>query len=107
MREFILVITTLDDKDKAKIIARKLVEEDYAACVQILGPGESVYRWRGKVEEAKEWLLFIKTTSERYKGLETLIKRLHPYEVPEIIALPIIDGNEDYLRWIVDEIGDA
>ncbi len=104
MREFIQIITTVDSKNKAKEIAYKLVKEGYAACVQVLGPGESIYRWKGKVEEAKEWLLFIKTTSERYKGLETFIKRLHPYEVPEIVALPIIDGSDDYLKWIADEL---
>ncbi len=103
MKEYIQVLTTVDTEEKAREIAHAIVDRRLAACVQILGGVESIFWWEGKKEEAREWMLFIKTTMDLYSRLEEAIKEVHPYEVPEIIALPIVDGNNDYLRWIADE----
>lgn len=105
MKEIYLqVITTTDKKDAAETMARALVEKKLAACVQITGPVMSTYRWQGKIETAEEWLCFIKTRRDLYSELEKSIKEIHPYETPEIIALPISGGSEDYLTWLNGEI---
>lgn len=100
--ETILVFSTFPDAASARQIARMLVEEHLAACVNILAPMESVYRWKGKVEEATEVLCLVKTTVGRYLLLENRIKQLHPYEVPEIIAVNLQAGLPAYLQWTVD-----
>jgi len=100
MTEFIQVITTVDDERKAKIIQNLLVQKRVAACVQVFGPVFSCFWWEGKIEKAKEWICVAKLRSEDYKRAESLIKENNPYDVPEIIAIPISSGNEDYLRWI-------
>ena len=97
MKGYILVLTTIDDKNKAKEIARFLVEKKVAACVNII-EGNSFYMWKGKIEESRECLLFIKGKS--FAEIEKKIKEVHPYEIPEIIQLEISKGNEEYLRWI-------
>lgn len=102
--EYIEVRTTIDKKDVAVEIARMLVERRLASCVQILGPIESTYWWRDKIDTTEEWLLTIKTKKDVYFELEDAIKNNHPYEVPEIIATQIVDGNSDYLKWISDEV---
>lgn len=102
--EYIEVRTTIDKKDVAVKIARMLVERRLASCVQILGPIESIYWWRDKIDTTEEWLLTIKTKKDVYFELEDAIKNNHPYEVPEIIATQIVDGNSDYLKWISDEV---
>jgi periplasmic divalent cation tolerance protein len=99
----LLVLTNLPDLPTAETLARQLVEARLAACVNILSPCRSVYRWRGAVETADEVPLLIKTSSERYDALAAAIRRQHPYELPEVIALPIIDGLPDYLAWVVSE----
>jgi periplasmic divalent cation tolerance protein len=81
-------------------MAGKLVEEKIAACVQVSGPITSIYEWKGKIENAEEWVCVIKTRKNLYQKVEEAIKAIHPYEVPEIIALPILEGNKDYLDWI-------
>lgn len=81
-------------------MASLLVERELAACVQILPPITSIYRWQGKVEKAAEVLLFIKTTREAYAALETAIRENHSYETPEIIALPVESGSSSYLNWL-------
>ncbi len=100
MSDYIQVVTTTDSRDLAKRIADELVEKKLAACGQVSGPITSIYEWKGKIENTEEWYCIIKTRSDLYRSVETMIKSLHPYEVPEIIALPIIDGNPDYLKWI-------
>lgn len=101
----IVVLVTCGSSAEARKIARALVEGRLAACVNILRvPVESVYRWEGKVEEAKEALLVIKTSRRRLPALERTIKRLHSYDLPEIIALPIAAGSSDYLAWISDSV---
>ncbi|HQR21195.1 MAG TPA: divalent-cation tolerance protein CutA [Burkholderiaceae bacterium] len=98
----LVVLTNCPDTEVADRIARTVVEQQLAACVNRLAPVESVYRWRGAVERATEFPLLIKTTRERYAELETAIRALHPYETPEIIALPLSAGLASYLRWVVD-----
>ncbi|MDD5350344.1 MAG: divalent-cation tolerance protein CutA [Chthoniobacteraceae bacterium] len=98
----LLVWTTFPEPESARRIARTLVEERFAACANVLGGVESVYRWQGKVESAAEvWVLF-KTTREAYPRLETRLKALHPYELPEIIALKPDCGLPAYLQWIAE-----
>ena len=95
-----LVMCTCPDQDSAKTIAEQLVDQSLAACVNILPGIESIYIWQGKRESAQEQLLMIKTTKNVYDALEKTIIGLHPYELPEIIAVNIEDGNTNYLNWI-------
>lgn len=96
-----LVLVTCANHIQAKLIARSVVEKRLAACVNILrSPIESHYRWNGKVEKARELLLIIKTTARRLGALEREVKRLHSYEVPEFLVLPIIAGSKAYLDWL-------
>jgi periplasmic divalent cation tolerance protein len=99
-----LVLTTASSSEESKKIARALVESRLAACVNIIPKIESVYRWEGKVEEAQEYLLLIKTTAEVFPHLREMIQRLHSYEVPECIALSVDDGSPAYLKWIDDSV---
>lgn len=101
--ETLLVITNCPDAAVAEDIARHLVENQLAACVNILAPCRSIYRWQGSVETAAEVPLLIKTRRERYPALEAAIRAQHPYEVPEIIALPIGQGLPAYLDWVASE----
>lgn len=104
MKSYIQVSTTTETKEDAQKIAQYLVEQKLAACVQITGPIESTYRWKGKMETASEWLCLIKTRDNLFEKVEDAIKKLHPYETPEIIALPIIRGSREYLNWLDNEI---
>ena len=103
MTEALLVLTSCPDEAVADRIALALVEQRLAACVNRCAPVHSVYRWQGSVERANEILLLIKTTGERYPALEHAIRQLHPYDLPEIIAVPITAGNAGYLRWISEQ----
>jgi periplasmic divalent cation tolerance protein len=103
MAQPILILTNLPDEQAADKLARQIVEKRLAACVNRLPGVLSVYRWNGAVEQASEATLLIKTTQDRYQEVETAIKALHPYELPEIIALSIADGLPAYLDWIVQE----
>jgi periplasmic divalent cation tolerance protein len=98
--EYCLVLCTCPDADTARTLAEALVAERRAACVNILPGLTSVYPWGGKIETAEEQLLFIKTEADGFGELEACIKARHPYQVPEIIAIPITDGSADYLEWI-------
>lgn len=100
MERFIQVLTATEHKGDAERIARALVEERLAGCVQLVGPMTSVYRWKGRIETAGEWLCLIKSRAELYPRIESRIRALHPYETPEIIALPIVRGSSDYLSWL-------
>lgn len=104
MSEASVVLCTCSDEDEARRIARELVEARLAACVNILPTVESIYRWQGQVEEARETLLFIKTTAERIPELQQRIIHLHSYEMPEIIALPVSAGSDKYLAWIKERV---
>lgn len=99
--ETLLVITTLPDQAAAEKLALALIEGRLAACVNVLAPCRSVYRWQGKVDSATEVPLLIKTAAARYAALEAAIRAAHPYELPEIIAVPIEQGLPDYLAWVV------
>ncbi len=103
MEPVLLVITNLADADSARTMARALVERRLAACVNMLPAVQSVYRWRDAIEEAAEVTLVIKTTAARYAELEQAIRTLHPYELPEIIAVPVSAGLPAYLDWIAQE----
>ena len=98
--KYIQVVTTISGKRGAEKIAKALINKRLAACVQIAGPIKSIYRWKGKIETAKEWVCVIKTRKNLYEKVEAAIKKIHPYEVPEIIAVPIAAANKDYLKWI-------
>lgn len=95
-----IVLTTCPDAETAGRIARALVEERLAACVNILPPMRSVYRWKGQVEEANEQLLVIKSVTAQFTALRDRLRALHPYELPEIVAVPILDGLPEYLAWL-------
>ena len=99
----IAVLTNLPDSESAFNLARILVRGRLAACVNVLAPATSFFRWEGRDEEASEVPVIIKTTRERYPELEIAIRANHPYELPEIIALPIELGLENYLGWVADE----
>lgn len=101
--ENLLVITNCPDEDTANAIALALVEARLAACVNILPRCQSIYRWQGAVDTASEVPLLIKTTTGNYPALEAAIRERHPYEVPEIIALPIAQGLPAYLNWLAAE----
>jgi len=101
---FIQVVTTVGEKTDAKRIATALLEKRLAGCVQILGPIESGYWWQGRQEYAQEWQCLIKSRRGLFGELEVAIRELHPYENPEIIALPILAGSDDYLNWLQEEL---
>ncbi|MCE2968779.1 MAG: divalent-cation tolerance protein CutA [Burkholderiales bacterium] len=103
MTDVLLVLTNCPDADCAERIARALVDEGLAACVNRWPPVASIYRWQGAVETATEVPLLIKTTAARYAEVEAAIRRLHPYEVPEIVAVPVVVGFAPYLRWVEEE----
>jgi len=100
MTDKIVVLSTCASEEEADRIARSLVEARVAACVNIVPGVRSVYRWQGAVESSGEWLLAIKSTRERFEALRAAIEKSHSYEVPEIVALPVVDGAPNYLNWI-------
>lgn len=104
MTDAIQVITTLGSKDSARSLARALVEARVAGCVQVAGPISSIYHWEGKIEEAEEWMCVIKTRRELFYDLEAAIRAAHPYQVPEIMAVPVVAGGHDYLSWLAGEL---
>ena len=99
----LLVFTNLPDRASAEKLAAALVEQRVAACVNVLAPCRSVYRWRGAVQEDEEHPVLIKSTRERYAALEAAIRAQHPYELPEIVAVPIERGLPAYLEWLAAE----
>ncbi len=105
MTEYIQVTTTTETKEDAKKIAHSIVGKRLAACVQVIGPITSVYWWKDKIEEAGEWLCVMKSRQSLYSGLEKAIREIHPYEVPEIISVPIAGGGKSYLEWLDKETG--
>ena len=102
--EFIQVITTIDSEEGARKIAQALVEKRLAGCVQIIGPIRSIYWWKKKIETAQEWLCLIKTRSHLFEKMEKTIRKIHPYETPEILATPITQASQDYLNWLDSEL---
>lgn len=102
MSNHLLVLSTLPSQELAEQLATQLVEQQLAACINILPSMTSIYKWQGKLEQGSEHLLMIKTTKDRYSALADYIHKQHPYELPEIIALPIEQGLPEYLQWISD-----
>ncbi|HKT88659.1 MAG TPA: divalent-cation tolerance protein CutA [Candidatus Sulfotelmatobacter sp.] len=99
-----IVLSTAGSEEEARKIARYLVERQLAACVNIVPQIESIYRWQGKIESSREWLLLIKTTAANFSQVRDAIGELHSYDLPECIALSIEDGSADYLRWIEESV---
>ncbi len=95
-----IVLSTAGSEDEARKIARALVERQLAACVNLIPQIESVYRWQGKIETGREWLLLIKTTADQFAGVSDAIRQLHSYDLPECIAIAIEDGSAAYLKWL-------
>ena len=104
VEKYIQVVTTAEKKEDAEKIAKILVEKRLAGCVQIIGPIKSTYWWQGNIEIAEEWLCVIKTRKALYEELEKSIQEIHPYETPEILTVPIDEGNRDYLEWLDNEL---
>jgi periplasmic divalent cation tolerance protein len=104
MEQFRIVLTTASSREEAKRIAKALVEGQLAACVNLVGGVESIYRWQGEVEEAAEVLLLIKTNVEKLEALETAVRRLHSYEVPEFLIFEVNGGSAAYLKWLDDSL---
>lgn len=103
MDEVIIVLTNLPDRTAAHALAQELVTKRLAACVNVLADCSSVYRWKGAIENATEVPVLIKTRAARYAEVEAAIRRLHPYELPEIVAVPVVRGHGDYLEWVAAE----
>jgi periplasmic divalent cation tolerance protein len=101
----IVVFITAPTAEEASQLANVLVEDQLAACVQILPEMESVYRWQGKIERQKEILIIVKTVASKFKSLETTVRGVHSYETPEIVAFPVTAGSSPYLQWLVDSVG--
>ena len=99
-----IVLSTAGSEDEARRIAHHLVEHQLAACVNIIPQIESIYRWQGKIESSREWLLLIKTTDERFAAVRDALRELHSYDLPECIALEIKDGSPEYLRWLEESV---
>jgi periplasmic divalent cation tolerance protein len=100
----LVVLTTVEKREDGERLARLLVERELAACVQVLPQMVSIYRWQGNIERSDESLLLIKTTRAAYHTLESAIKENHPYQTPEIVALPIEIGSSDYLNWLSESV---
>jgi periplasmic divalent cation tolerance protein len=104
MEETLVVLCACPDEETARRIAEALVTEHLAACVNRMGGVRSTYRWQGRVEDEPEVLLLIKTVRHRFEALELRLKALHPYDLPEIIALPVTTGSAAYLNWVATEV---
>lgn len=100
----IVVFSTCDSEEQAERIARALVEQRLAACVNIVPGARSIYRWKGQIEDAAEWLLIIKSRRDLMEQLRAAIGKIHSYEVPELLAVPVVDGSESYLAWVDREL---
>lgn len=102
-KKYCVVSTTVDTEDAIHKLANLVIESRMAACAQISGPVKSIYWWDNKKEQAEEWTCSFKTTVDQYPNLEKVIREHHPYDVPEIILTPILNGHPDYLEWISAE----
>jgi periplasmic divalent cation tolerance protein len=100
-----LALSTFPDRETAQRISNQLVSEKYAACANILPSIESIYRWKGKIESGNETLVFFKLSKDRQSAFQKKLRSLHPYEVPEIIFIPISSGLPAYLRWVAENCG--
>ena len=106
MTDHVQILTTAGSEEEARRIAEMLVERRLAACVQVVGPIVSRYRWQGAIEEGREWQCLAKTTRAAYGAVEAAIREVHSYDEPEIIATPIVAGSAGYLAWIETEVSE-
>ncbi len=104
MTEKIVVLSTCGSEEEAVRIAKRLVNDRLAACVNLVPGIRSFYRWEGKVEDSHEWLLIVKTSRDRFDALHMVLETAHSYELPEVLALPIVDGSPNYLEWMTAEL---
>ena len=104
MTDKIVVLTTCDSAEQARRIARRLVEQRVAACVSVVPGLRSLYRWQGEITEEREQLLLIKSRRELFEALRAELEKIHPYEVPEVLALPVVEGAEAYLNWMEEQL---
>ena len=104
MKEYVQIFTTTGKREDAEKVARTLVQKRLAGCVQIVGPIQSTYWWKNRIESAEEWLCLIKGEKSLYKEVEKTIREIHPYETPEITAVPIVAGSKEYLEWLHHEL---
>jgi periplasmic divalent cation tolerance protein len=107
MTDKIVVLVTANGMPQARKLARALVDKRLAACVNLVSPVRSIYRWEGRLCEDRECLLVIKSTRGQFAAVQSCVERLHSYSVPEVIALPIVDGAPNYLNWIAESVLDA
>jgi periplasmic divalent cation tolerance protein len=105
MTEYVQITTTTGARHDAEQIASELVSRRLAGCVQVTGPVTSTFRWQGKVETAEEWICTAKTSHTQLGAIQKLFSEIHPYEVPEVIATPILDGSNAYLKWLGEQLG--
>ncbi len=106
-RRYIQVLTTTATKADAQAVANALIESRLAGCVQVVGPIASTYWWRGEIETTEEWLCVVKSRQDLYAALEKAILEVHPYEVPEILVVPVTGGSTGYLEWLDGELGEG
>jgi len=104
MTEKIVVLSTCGSEEEAVRIAKQLVDAHLAACVNLIPRIRSFYRWQGKVEDSSEWMLVVKTSRARFEALRTVLEAAHSYELPEVLALPVVDGSPNYLEWMDAEL---
>ena len=107
MSEYVQVLTTVGSEEEAERLSSALVDRRLAACVQIIGPIRSRYRWQGKIEEEREWQCLAKTEAARYPEVEAAIRELHSYDEPEILAIPVLAGSKGYLDWVSENVGSS
>ena len=104
-RQCRIILVTCGTLREARRIARAVVEAKFAACVNVvLNPVESIYRWKGKIEVSREYLLVMKSTGKRLPELERTVRSMHSYDVPEFLVLPVVSGSREYLRWLVENV---
>lgn len=107
MSEFVQITTTTGTRHDAEQIAAELVSRRLVGCAQVTGPITSTFRWQGKVEAAEEWMCTLKTSREQLAAIQRVFEAIHPYEVPELIAVPIVDGGAAYLKWLAEQVGEG
>lgn len=104
MTDKIVVLSSCGSAEEAERLARRLLETHTAACVNVITQNRSFYRWKGRIEDSSECLLLIKTSRDRFEALRAVLEGAHSYELPEVLALPVVDGSPNYLAWLTGEL---
>ena len=102
--QYLMIVTTFPSREQAQAAVAELVQQKLVACAQVGGPITSTYRWQGAVETAEEWTCTLKTRADKYDAVAAAIAKRHPYDVPEILAVPVVAGSEKYLAWIDESL---